>query len=177
MQFFWPLLWEVIKQWVSTFAHCVSYNLWRICSSELHFSWLVTVPFWIIHVDLWSPGLPINPSGSKISLRNCMCELTQFIVSSVAKDTNAGSLAQIFMSDVVLTFGTCLVFVIDDGRSFKSTFILMCDALKINYWCLLRGNHSGNSMEHYHRFLNKTQAIVGNDRGTNCVILQNVKTS
>ena len=52
----------------------------------------------------------------------------------------------------------------------------MCDALDINC-CLLRGDHCGNSAECYHRYLNKTRTISGNDHGTNDVILQNAKTS
>ena len=39
------------------------------------------------------------------------------------------------------------------------------------------GYHRGLSVERYHRFLNKTQAIVGNNRGTHKVFIQNAKTS
>ena len=161
MLLFWPRLWETIKQWVAVCPHCASYNVWRTCSSELHLSWPVTVPFWIIHVKLWSPGQTIKSSGSKISLLNCICDLTQFIVSSVVNNIDASSLAHTFMSDVVLTFGMCLAVVIYDCSSFKSTFILMCDALKINYWCLSRGNHCGNYVEHYHFFPKKQRLSRG----------------
>ena len=71
----------------------------------------------------------------------------------------------------------CSVVVIDDGSTFKGDFISMCTKFKINHWCLARGNHRGNSIERYHRYLNKTQAIAGNDRCTNTVIIQNSKTS
>ena len=40
-----------------------------------------------------------------------------------------------------------------------------------------RGNHKGNSVEHYNRFLNKTQTFNGNDRGTNTCYIENAKTS
>ena len=175
MRFFWPGLREEIKKWVAACAHCVSYNVWRTRSSELHFSWPIIVLFWIIHVDLWSPGLTEDSSGHKIYLLNCMCALTQFIVSSITTNTDSCTLAQVFMSEVVLTFGMCSMVVIDDGSTFKSVFILMCTALKINFWYLSRGNHRSNSVERYHRFLNKTQAIAGTDRGTHSVILQNAK--
>jgi len=71
----------------------------------------------------------------------------------------------------------CSVVVVDDGSTFKHVFKLMCEALSIIYWCLSRGNHRGNSVERYHRFLNKTQAIAGNDRGTHQVYIQNAQTS
>ena len=53
----------------------------------------------------------------------------------------------------------------------------MCIKLDLTYWYLSQGNYRGNSVERYHRFLNKTQAIAGNDRGTHAVYIQNSKTS
>ena len=42
----------------------------------------------------------------------------------------------------------------------------MCSALGFLFWPLARGNHKGNSVEKYHKFLNKTQTIVSADTGT-----------
>jgi len=53
----------------------------------------------------------------------------------------------------------------------------MRKALEIHYWCLSRGNHKGTFVERYNRFLNKTQVIASNDRGTHSVYIKNVKTS
>ena len=53
----------------------------------------------------------------------------------------------------------------------------MCTTLGIIYWPLARGNHKGISIEKYHCFLNKTQAIAGQDRRTHDVFLHNTKTS
>ena len=44
-------------------------------------------------------------------------------------------------------------------------------------WPLSRGNQKGNSVERYHRFLNKTQTISGENRRTREVFHQNMKTS
>ena len=76
-----------------------------------------------------------------------MCDITQFMVSSVTSDIILAALAQLFMSDVVLTFGMCSVVVIDDGSTFKGVFITMCSKLDLTYWCLSRGYHRGNSVE------------------------------
>ena len=81
------------------------------------------------------------------------------------------------MSEVVTTFGMCSVMVIADSIPFKGVFIIMCGTLKLNYWCLSRGNHRGNSVELYHHFLDKTQAIIWNNRDTHTIILKNTKTS
>ena len=82
MRFFWTNMREDIKQWEAKCAHCVSYNVWRNRKSEMHFSWPITVPFWIMHVNLWSPGATLDHDGNKICFMNIMCDITQFVVSS-----------------------------------------------------------------------------------------------
>ena len=182
-RFFWPKMRSDIKTWTRGCAHCQAYNVWRNRRSELHFSWPVTVPFWIMHIDLWSPGHTelATSSNSKETkkgyLMNTMCDMSQFVISSITFDTTALQLSQLFMSDVVLSFGMCAVLVVDEGSNFKSVFQEMCSILKITCWPLARGNHKGLGVEKYHRFLNKTQAIVGNDRGTHETFVQNAKTS
>ena len=59
-----------------------------------------------------------------------------------------------------------VVVVVDADSWFQSNFDAMCKLLKLTFWPLSRGNHKGNSVERYHRFLNKTQTISGQDRGT-----------
>ena len=81
------------------------------------------------------------------------------------------------MEQVVLAYGMTAVVVVDDGSTYKGLFRDMCTALKLTLWPLSRGNHKGNSVEKYHRFLNKTQAIAGSDRGTHLTLVQNTKTS
>ena len=53
----------------------------------------------------------------------------------------------------------------------------MCKSLQIKIWLLSSVNNKGNSVEKYHRFLNKTQSIVGQDRVSHDKMTQNVKTS
>jgi hypothetical protein len=185
LRFFWPKMRTDIKDWTIGCAHCQAYNIWRSRKSELYFSWPVTIPFYIMHVDLWSPGHTNNAAISTSTyskeqngyLLNSMCDLTQFVISTVTYNTTALELSQLFMSNVVLSFGMCAVIVVDEGSNFKGVFQEMCSILKITCWPLARGNHKGLSVERYHRFLNKTQAIAGNDRGTHETFVQNSKTS
>ena len=51
-------------------------------------------------------------------LMNAMCDLTQFVVSSIIENPTAESLAQLFMEDVVLTFGMVAVVVVDADSKF-----------------------------------------------------------
>ena len=70
------------------------------------------------------------------------------------------------MENVVLTFGIVDVIVLDADSKFLGVFKTTCVALNIYSWPLSRVNHKGNSVEKYRRFLNKTQAIVGQDHGS-----------
>ena len=177
MRFYWPSMRADIKNWVKSCAHCCAYNVWRNKKSELYFSWPVTTPFYIMHVDLWAPGHLVDKNGATLQAMNSMCDLTQFVVSSLVSDASSSVLAQVFMENVILTFGIVAVVVVDADSKFLGVFKTMCSILKIKFWPLARGNHKGNSVERYHRFLNKTQAIVGQDRGTHDTFKQNIKTS
>ena len=47
----------------------------------------------------------------------------------------------------------------------------MCDALNLNYDVLAKRNHKGLTVEHFHRFLNKSITITAEDCGTNDVLV------
>ena len=85
-----------------------------------------------------------------------MCDITGFVVAVITDNITAENIVRLFMEDVILKYGICAVVVVDDGSSFKGTFENMCTILDITYWPLSRGNHKGNSVEKFHRFLNKT---------------------
>ena len=53
----------------------------------------------------------------------------------------------------------------------------MCLKLDLIFWPLARVNHKGNSVEKCHRFLNKTQTIVGEERDARDSFVENPKTS
>ena len=137
---------EYINKWVAKCAHCVAYHIWRNRKSELYFSWPITSPFWIIHIDLWSSDNAATGSiGNTGYLLNSLCDLTQFVVSITTFYITAAALAKIFMEEVLLTFGMCAVVVVYDRRNFKDISKEMCEHLKLTCWCISRGNHKGNS--------------------------------
>ena len=71
--------------------------MWRNRKSELYFSWHVTTLFYIMHIDLWMPGKLINEDGNTLQLMNCMCDLTQFVISILVNDAVSEMLAKLFM--------------------------------------------------------------------------------
>ena len=96
-------------------------------------------------------------------------------MSSLVHDPTAAVLAEVFMWEVVLSFGMVAVIVVDADSKFRGIFEVMCNKLKIIFWLLARGNHKGNSVERYHRFLNKTQTMCGTDRGTHDTLIKILK--
>ena len=59
---------------------------------------------YIMHLDIWSPGSVLYKHEDGVHLLNCMCDLTQFIVSCILTDTYSEYLRNIFMEQVVLNF-------------------------------------------------------------------------
>ena len=94
-----------IKTWAAAGAHCISCNMWKRRANKTQFLWPVTVPFWIMHADFWSPGAIDDADGNKINLLNFTRDLSQFNNPSITTSKEAHILAQIFILDVVMTFG------------------------------------------------------------------------
>ena len=143
---------------------------WRQWGRELMFSWPISSPFSILHVDLWSPGHMTDHNGY-IVLMNIMCDMTQFIVVFLVSDETSATLASHFMQHVLLKYDVCYLVVIDNNTPFKGSFDAMCQALNLNFDVLAKRNHKGLSVENFHRFLNKSVTIAAEDRGTNDIFV------
>ena len=102
---------------------------------------------------------------------NTMCDMSQFVVVVPVPNESSTTLASFFMQHVLMKFGICHLVVLDDGSPFKGAFIAMCDALNLNYDVLAKRNHKGLTVEHFHRFLNKSVTIAAEDRGTNDIFV------
>ena len=56
IQFFWPKLRSNIYRWIKRCLDCQLTFRWRRRGQELMFSWPLSIPFIILHVDLWMLG-------------------------------------------------------------------------------------------------------------------------
>ena len=135
-RFYWTKIRDDIKTWVQSCAHCTTYSVWRNRKSELYFSWPISTPLWIMHIDIWCPGQILHSTGNKGHLMNVMYNLTKFVVSTPTYNITTENLEKLFMEEVFLNFGTCAVIVIDDGSNFRGNYQTMRKALKIPYWCI-----------------------------------------
>ena len=143
----WTGLRTDITAWVKGCTHCLSYNVCRNRKQELHFSWTVTISFYIVHVQLWSPGTAISNNSSGRHLLNAMCDLTQFVVSNITTEAHVEHLENLFMDNVTLSLSMVTILAVDVNSRFNSFFKYMCAALGIIYWYLACGNHKGVVVE------------------------------
>ena len=121
----------LITIWMKGCVNCVAYDVWRTRKSDIHFSWSVITPFYIMYVDLWIPGKLVTSKVKYVYLMNAMCDLTQFVISSLVYNPTADNLANICIDTAVLTFGMDAVVVEDTDSKFGYLFTAMCNVLSI----------------------------------------------
>ena len=168
--FFWPKVRTDVFDWCHQCAHCIatSNNIRR--HSDLMFSWPVSTPFFILHLDLWQPGKTEEVFSGSTHLLAAMCDLSGFIICHPVRETTSEGLARIFMEEVLLKVGLCgLGVVVDAASAFLSVFKDMCEILGLRFHQAARGNHKAVSVERFFRYLNKAMTIAANDRNTNQV--------
>jgi len=160
-----------VFHWINICPECTLTRTAIRKGSELVYSWPVSSPFYIIHLDVWAPGDAASAYGFKYLLC-AMCDLTGFIIITHVPDLSAATLAATFMTHVLLRVGFCGVVVPDAASSFKEQFKSMCTVLGIACSDAARGNHQAVSVEHFFRFLNKAMTVAIQTRGTNLVSVE-----
>jgi hypothetical protein len=162
-RFFWPSMRKQVDEMVAACPHCALSNSRKQVNSKLMFVWPLYSPFCTLHVDLWSAG-DTNRDGSQAHLLNSMCDMTQFVLITPSPVIPASALASVFMQEVLLKIGFCVMVVVDDGSTFKGLFREMCAILKIRFHTFALGNHQALMAERFHSFLNKAVTLATNDR-------------
>ena len=84
--------------------------------------------------------------------------------------------AKKLMEDAVLSFSICAVVIIDSDGKFHWISEGALQALQITVYQFEKLNHKKIIAEKYGSVLNKTQAILYQDRRTYISILQNIRT-
>ena len=92
-----------------------------------------------MHFNLWDPGTALSNNLARFNLMNNICKLTQFVVSTINRETHAKHLAKNFMENVVLSFGIVAIIVVDSDNQLNIIFKDICAALGIIYWTIVRG--------------------------------------
>jgi hypothetical protein len=120
-RFFWPSMRKQAEKMAAACPHGVLANSRKQVKSELMFGWPLDSPFCTLHVDVCSAG-DANGDGSQAHLLSSMCDMTQFVVSTPSPFILAAALASVFMQEVLLKIGFCVMVVVDDRSTFKGLF-------------------------------------------------------
>jgi hypothetical protein len=129
-----------VEDLVDAFPHCALANSRKRNKSEIMFGWPLDSPFFTLHIDLFSMG-EVEGNGVQEHVMNTMFDMTQFVIRTTVPDTAAHVLAPIFMQEVLLMVGFCVMVVVDDGSRFKGLFVEMCKILKLRCHVVARNNH------------------------------------
>jgi hypothetical protein len=92
LRFLWPKMRSDIASWVRMCPHCILTNKHTRENKELIFSWPITSPFFILHIDLWAPGSLKDYRGNTYILAG-MCDLTGFVVQTAISSITSHDLA------------------------------------------------------------------------------------
>ena len=133
LRFYWHKLRADVEAWLKSCPDCILANSTVRRNSELVYSWPVSSPFAILHVNIWQPGNVTSYSGSKYIL-GVMCNLTTFAIIADLDSIDSATLAATFMKDILLKIGLCLLVAPDAGSPFKKNFVDMCKALRLWYF-------------------------------------------
>ena len=74
LNFFWPRLRSDDTEWIKQCPHSMITYRWRRRGQQLMFSWSISSPFAILHVDLWITIYHKDPNGY-MTLINAMCDM------------------------------------------------------------------------------------------------------
>ena len=85
------------------------------------FSWPISLPFVILHADLWLPGY-FTHSSHHVALMNVIRDMTQFVIVVPLPNETTSTLAEYFMQHVIFRFVICHLNILDVGSPFKDVF-------------------------------------------------------
>ena len=85
-----------VAEWIKQCLHCILLHHWRRYIQDLIFSWPVSSPFAILHVDLWMLGNHTDSNGN-MALMNATCNMSHFVVVVPILAESSATLASNFM--------------------------------------------------------------------------------
>jgi hypothetical protein len=111
----------MVEEMVATCPHYALANSRKQAKSELMFGRPLDRPLCNVHVDLWSAG-DVAGDGNKEYQLNSMCDMTQFVIITPAIGIAAHEVATVFMQEVLLKVGFCIMVVVENGNNFNGLF-------------------------------------------------------
>ena len=132
------------------FPGCALSNTTKRPMGDLIFSFPISEPMTILHMDIYAVGTEFNFEGNKHHLTTC-CGMTTFAISEPTVKQNAKSFASAIMKILTL-FGFSHTIVADKDSKFQGVFKETAELLGINMHVLSGENHDPMLIDRVNRF-------------------------
>jgi hypothetical protein len=120
LRFFWPGMYQFIKALCSKFPGCALANRTHQPSRSLVYSFPITAPMKVVHVDGYEAGAHSGFEGDSCFLIAC-CGMTTFALMEPVRSKDAKGFTAALMR-ILLRFGLCHTLILDKASSFLNVF-------------------------------------------------------
>jgi hypothetical protein len=175
LRYFWPGMFQFIKDLCLKCPGCALSNRTHRPKSALVYSFPITSPMMVIHVDGYDAGAHSSFEGDKTYVV-AVCGMTTFAVMEPVRSKDAKGFAAALMR-ILLRFGICHTIVLDKASTFRSVFEKVVELLQLNSHTISSENHNAMLVERVLRFVNKCLKILTNERDSVRIALEAILLS
>ena len=157
LRFWWPRMYSYIDKMIEKCAGCKLTNPGIRKSAELVYSFPVTEPMVVLHVDCYMAGA-IKTYDNVSAYLIAACNMTGFACIEGINESNAASFAGAIMR-IMLRYGMAHTLILDKDSKFFGTFKETGQLLKIQTHTISRANHDAMLVERLNKYYNKALKI------------------
>ena len=157
LRFWWPRMYSYIDKMIEKCAGCKLTNPGIRKSAELVYSFPVTEPMVVLHVDCYMAGA-IKTYDNVSAYLVAACNMTGFACIEGINESNAASFAGAIMR-IMLRYGMAHTLILDKDSKFFGTFKETGQLLKIQTHTISRANHDAMLVERLNKYYNKALKI------------------
>jgi hypothetical protein len=164
LRFFWPKMYNYIRQMCRLCAACSLSNSNHQHSKELLYSFPIDAPFKLVVADIYKAGDIAAFQGEK-ALFILLDHMTGFAIVEELRGLNSTTFSKVLMK-ILLQHGFCHTIVVDADSKFKGIFRETMKMLQINIHWASGNNHDSILVERFNAYLNKGLKILCTERST-----------
>jgi hypothetical protein len=163
LRYFWPGMFHFIKDLCLKCPGCALTNCTHRPKSALVYSFPITAPMMVLHVDGYDAGAHASFEGDKTYVV-AVCGMTTFavIVMEPVHFKDAKGFAAALMR-ILLQFGIFHTIVLGKASAFCSVFEKVVDLLQLNSHTVSSENHNAMLVERVLRYVKKCLKILTNE--------------
>jgi hypothetical protein len=164
LRFFWPRMYQYIRQMCKLCAACSLSNSTHQKSKELLYSFPIDAPFKLVVADIYKAGEIAAFQGEK-GLFILLDHMTGFVIIEELLGLNSTIFSRVIMK-ILLQHGFCHTIIVDADSKFKGIFKETMQLLQLNVHWASGNNHDSILVERFNAYLNKGLKILCTERST-----------